>query len=82
MAPSSALTFADLKCGQRATVVRIDEECLESRRLLEMGFTAGTVFDVIKVAPFGDPVEVKIRNTRFCLRKNECRCIEISLVLE
>ncbi|MDX2064238.1 MAG: FeoA family protein [Fimbriimonadaceae bacterium] len=71
------MTFADLRAGMSARVVRVDEDCLESLRLQEMGFTVGATFQVLKVAPLGDPVEVQVRGYRVCLRKNECRCIEI-----
>jgi len=80
MPVAKTVTFADLRNGDRAVVVGVDEECLESRRLQEMGFTIGTAFDVVKVAPLGDPVEVTVRGARICLRKNECRCIEIDIV--
>lgn len=36
-----------------------------------MGLTNGAVFHVVKVAPFGDPVEIDLRGYRLCLRKRE-----------
>ena len=76
----SPMTFTELKKGMRARVVRITEDSPEIARLQEMGLTEGTVFSVIKIAPFGDPVEIKLRGYRLCLRKRESRFIEIEPV--
>jgi ferrous iron transport protein A len=71
------LTFATLKKGMQARVVRILSDSEETVRLQEMGLTAGTFFRVVKVAPFGDPIEIELRGYRLCLRKRETDCFEI-----
>lgn len=81
MTISRALTFADLKTGMYARVTGVEENCLESRRLQEMGFTVGTEFHVVKVAPLGDPIEIDLRGYRICLRKRECACIELEAIV-
>jgi ferrous iron transport protein A len=65
------LKFDQLKKGQLARVVGCQECTEELVRLQEMGLTEGAVFQVIKVAPFGDPVEIDLRGYRLCLRKRE-----------
>lgn len=40
-------------------------------KLLAMGLTKGTEFTVTRVAPLGDPVEIKIRGFNLTLRKAE-----------
>ncbi|HLK15035.1 MAG TPA: FeoA family protein [Fimbriimonadaceae bacterium] len=65
------LKFDQLKKGQLARVVGCQECSEELIRLQEMGLTEGAVFEVIKVAPFGDPVEINLRGYRLCLRKRE-----------
>lgn len=72
--------FGDLKKGMTARVVRVTADTDESVRLQEMGLTAGTAFRVVKVAPFGDPIEIEIRGYRLCLRKKETDCFEIEAV--
>lgn len=74
------ITFAKLKKGMSAKIVRIVTCCCEVTRLQEMGLTEGTTFKVIKVAPFGDPVEIDVRGYRLCLRKKETDCFEVELV--
>lgn len=71
------LRFADLKKGMKARVVRVLPGGEETVRLQEMGLTAGTFFRVVKVAPFGDPIEIELRGYRLCLRKRETDCFEI-----
>ncbi len=46
-------------------------------KLLSMGLTKGTNFKVIKKAPLGDPIEIKIRNFNLSLRKNEANILII-----
>lgn len=41
------------------------------QRLLAMGLTPGAVFSVTRVAPFGDPMEITIRNFTLTLRRHE-----------
>jgi ferrous iron transport protein A len=72
--------FADLKKGMRARVVTVVRESEETIRLQEMGLTPGTTFRVVKVAPFGDPIEIELRGYRLCLRKRETDCFEIELL--
>lgn len=71
------LRFCNLKKGMCARVVGVGECCEDLFRLQEMGLTVGTEFKVIKVAPFGDPVEIDLRGYRLCLRKNETNSFEI-----
>ncbi|AIE87609.1 FeoA family protein [Fimbriimonas ginsengisoli] len=73
-------SFADLKKGMRAQVVRVTQESAETVRLQEMGLTPGTTFRVVKVAPFGDPIEIELRGYRLCLRKRETDCFEIEVL--
>ena len=44
-----------------------------------MGLTADTRLDGVRVAPLGDPVEIKIRGYYLSLRKSEAQNIEVEL---
>jgi len=80
MAAVAALSFAQLQRGMHARVVRVADESLDGTRLQEMGLTVGTTFRVVKVAPFGDPVEIDLRGYRLCLRKRETSGFELEPV--
>jgi Fe2+ transport system protein FeoA len=46
---------------------------------MEMGVVPGVSVKVIKAAPFGDPLEIKVRRYSLALRKNEANAVEISI---
>lgn len=71
------ITSKELKKGMRARVAFVDEGQELCPRLLEMGLLPGTEFSVIKVAPFGDPIEIDLRGYRLCLRKAETGCLRL-----
>lgn len=70
--PSS---LADLRPGARARVTAVEGGGGLMLRLLEMGFVPGTVVALVKVAPFGDPLEFQVRGCHISLRAAEARCI-------
>jgi len=74
------LSFDRLRKGMQARVVAVKDGGDELVRLQEMGLTPGTEFRVVKVAPFGDPVEIDLRGYRLCLRKRETSSFEIEAV--
>lgn len=49
----------------------------KAARLLEMGLLPGTTVDIIRSAPLGFPIEIKVRGYLLTLRKEEAKCIEI-----
>lgn len=48
------------------------------RRLLSMGLIPGSHFTITRVAPLGDPIEIKVCGSRLSLRKNEADIISVS----
>ncbi|WP_422527560.1 ferrous iron transporter A [Serratia fonticola] len=41
------------------------------QKLLSLGMLPGSQFDVVRVAPFGDPIEIKTRRVSLVLRKKD-----------
>ena len=74
------MSLAKLKKGQKATIVRIGGSGSVRRRLMDMGATTGTVIEVERVAPLGDPIEVKIKGYHLTLRKEEAQRIEVNVL--
>ena len=74
------VSFSSLQRGMTARVRAITMHDEETERLEEMGLTEGTEFKVIKIAPFGDPIEIELRGYRLCLRKRETSGFEIELI--
>ena len=70
-------TLRDLKPGERGVVVGWAGSA-PPIRLLEMGVMQGTEIEVVRLAPLGDPIEIKLRGYRLSLRKQEAEQIEIA----
>jgi ferrous iron transport protein A len=49
------------------------------RRVLDLGIVPGTIIEMIRTAPFGDPVQFKARGFHFFLRKEEARHILVEV---
>jgi Fe2+ transport system protein FeoA len=71
------ITLRDLKPGERGVVVGWAGSA-PPIRLLEMGVMQGTEIEVVKLAPLGDPIEIKLRGYHLSLRKQEAEQIEIA----
>ncbi len=50
------------------------------KRLLAMGLTPGTQFQVVRFAPMGDPVEIRLRGFSLTLRKDEAEMLLVQKV--
>lgn len=74
-------TLSQLKVGQKAIVkkLNIDDRAVK-RHLLDMGLTRGVKVEIKKVAPMGDPIDIKIRGYELALRKAELKQIEVEVV--
>ena len=70
-------TLKDVKIGETVKVVRIHGEGALKRRIMDMGITKGVEIYVRKVAPLGDPIEIKVRGYELSLRKNDAELIEV-----
>lgn len=69
------ITLEQMKPGQSGKVKKIKADGLTRQRLMDMGLTPGADFFVERVAPLGDPVEIKVRDYHLSLRKAEASCI-------
>jgi ferrous iron transport protein A len=73
-----AATLATAPRGASVRVVGVDGPPGVVQRLLEMGLTAGTVVSVVRPAPLGDPLEVRVRGYRLSVRKDDARLVRVS----
>jgi len=64
-----------LKIGGAATVSEIKLRPDQRGRLLEMGLLVGTSVQLVRFAPLGDPVEIKVRGYHLTLRRQEAEQI-------
>lgn len=72
------LRLDQLKPGQKGRVLSINSTTKEiKRRLLDMGVTPGVIVEIKRIAPLGDPFDLKIRDYDLCIRKADLAFIEV-----
>ncbi len=72
------LTLNDIKMGEHVVVTKLHGDGPLRKRILEMGINKKTEITLIKVAPLGDPIEIRIKGYNLSLRKDEAKNIEVS----
>jgi Fe2+ transport system protein FeoA len=66
------LSLAALNPGDKGKILRVqDTASTLKQRLLEMGLIKGASIEVIRFAPLGDPMEIKVQGCRLSLRKKD-----------
>jgi Fe2+ transport system protein FeoA len=73
----SDLTLAELAVGARGRITRVEGSPAVAQRLLEMGLAPGTEVEVVRFAPLGDPMEVRLWGYLLSLRKGDARGISV-----
>lgn len=74
------MTLKDLEIGKSATIHSVGGEGELRQHFLDMGVIPGTEVTVIKFAPMGDPVELRIHGYELTLRLADAEKIEIKSV--
>lgn len=69
--------LSELAPGERGKVVTVAGDAEAARRLMEMGLMRGITIEVVRRAPMGDPLEVKVRGFMLTLRRAEAEHIEV-----
>lgn len=72
-------TLNTIPHGQWATVVEVFVSGISSMRLMEMGLVPGAPVAVVRSAPLGDPLHIRLRDYHLALRR--CEAAAISVVL-
>ena len=73
------MTLDKLPLGQEAVITTVGGEGALRCRLLDMGLIPRTVVRVEKVAPLGDPIELRVRGYALSLRKEDARNITVEV---
>jgi len=73
--------LSDLKVGQKARVLKLNETNKAIRRhLLDMGMTRDTIVIIKKIAPMGDPIDISLRDYELCICKDDLSKIEVEII--
>ena len=71
-------TLDKLPIGKRGTIEKVNGEGPLRCRLLDMGLIPGTQVLVQKVAPMGDPIEIRIRGYELTIRLDDAKEIQVT----
>lgn len=74
------MTLAEMKPKQKGTVLQMKHRGTVTKRLADMGIGKGALIEVERVAPMGDPIDIKVRGYHLSLRKEEASAIVLSIV--
>lgn len=72
------MTLKEVEVGQTVTVKKLQGQGATKRRIMDMGITKGVTVKVEKVAPLGDPIELKVRGYQLSIRKDDAEMIEVA----
>jgi len=72
------MTLKDLEIGQSAVVEKVGGTGFLRQHLLDMGVIPGVEVTVVKYAPMGDPIELRIRGYELTLRLEDAQQIEVT----
>ena len=72
-------SLRDLRPGEKGKVTKILGGGIVHRRILDMGLVKGTEVKIERVAPLGDPIEIKVKGYHLSFRKNEAANIYVEV---
>lgn len=74
-----ATKLSELCPGMKGRIAFVSGQGAIRKRLLEMGMTSDTQFEVIRIAPMGDPIEIRLRGYNLSLRSSEADHVEVEV---
>ncbi len=72
------MKLSELKFNQIAIVIAVQGQEL-SLKLFEMGLLPGEEVELENIAPFGDPIAIRVGEYKMCLRLSDADCIDIKV---
>lgn len=73
-----SLPLSELNPGRKGRIAKVSGEGAVKRRIRDMGVTTGSLVEVVRVAPMGDPIDVKVKGYHLTLRKEEAADIRVT----
>ena len=74
---SDIIALSEAEVGKRYQVVNIKANGAVHQRMMDMGLVPGSRLWVIRYAPLGDPIEIRVRHFLMSLRKDEAKDVEV-----
>ena len=74
------MTLNELKIGQSAVINKVGGEGRLRQHFLDMGVIPGAEVTFVKLAPMGDPMQLRIHGYELTLRIDDAKKIDVSLI--
>jgi len=71
------MKLTDLHVKQKGVINKIGDLVELNQRLLDLGISSGETIEIIRKAPFGNPIELRVNNEYFVLRAEDAQKIEV-----
>jgi len=72
--------LSEMEPQEKGRIVKVGGRRGIRRRLLDMGVVCGAMVEVQRVAPLGDPIEIKVKGYDLALRKEEAADIQVEVI--
>lgn len=76
------MTINDLEIGQSGIIATVGGEGALRLRFLDMGLIPGTQVQLQKIAPMGDPIQIRVRGYELTIRREDAKMIQIQEVVK
>ena len=70
-------TIDDLTIGESGVISQVGGEGALRLRFLDMGLIPGTTVTLRKIAPMGDPIQIRVRGYELTIRREDARKIDL-----
>ena len=75
------MKLKDMEIGSNAKIIKYNTKDRNYRqKLLRMGLIKGTTFTIVRKAPLGDPIEIRLSGFNLTLRKTEADALEVEKI--
>ncbi|MSN96682.1 ferrous iron transport protein A [Campylobacter sp. FMV-PI01] len=71
------MVLSNCQSGQIYKIKKVNAKGKLFYKMLDMGFIAGADVEIVREAPFFDPMELKIQNYLVAIRRSEAELIEV-----
>ena len=71
------ISLRNLKIGTKAKIIKIKAQSELKKRLTDMGFVKDSIVEIEKVAPLGDPIDIRIKGYHLSIRKEDADLIMV-----
>jgi ferrous iron transport protein A len=71
------MTLADFPHGKACIITEVGEACGNKSRLYKLGVLPGSEVEILRSAPLGDPLQVRVDGTLLSIRKRDAKYINV-----